>query len=153
VLPVLVAVVLLANGMGAGVLMGTVLGGVPLLLALPPGRYVHAHAFFATRYDPFMPSCLLATVVADAALVWAADASATKALAGIAGALAAVTVTISITKNVPINKWVRTLDPERLPADWPGVDPRARWKRWNNVRTACTGVALLCNVFAIACLV
>lgn len=152
-LPVLVAVVLLANGLAAGVLMGTVLGGVPLLLALPPGRYVHAHAFFATRYDPFMPACLLLTVVTDAVLAVVADNPATTALAAVAGVLAAVTVTISVTKNVPINKWVRTLDPERLPDDFAGQDPRDRWRRWNNVRTTCTVTALLCNVLALACLV
>ena len=143
----LVAVVLVVNGLAAGVLMGTVLGGVPLLLALPPSRYVHAHAFFATRYDPFMPACLLLTLLGDVVL-----AVATGSVFPVLGAVfAAVTVIVSLVGNVPINKWVQTLDPEDLPGDF--QDPRTKWKRANDVRTACAVAALLCNVLAVALMV
>jgi uncharacterized membrane protein len=143
----LVAVVLVVNGLAAGVLMGTVLGGVPLLLALPPSRYVHAHAFFATRYDPFMPACLLLTVVGDVALTVVAGGVVT----ALAAAFALATVVISLTRNVPINKWVRSLDPDDLPGDFD--DPRTRWKRSNDARTACAVAALLCNVVAVATMI
>lgn len=148
----LVAVVLVVNGLAAGVLMGTVLGGVPLLLALPPSRYVHAHAFFATRYDPFMPACLLATVLGDVVLAILFGGKAATGLTAVAAVFAAVTVVVSLTRNVPINKWVRALDPEELPGDFDGQDPRGRWKRSNDIRTACAVIALLFNVSAVATL-
>jgi uncharacterized membrane protein len=152
VVAVLVPVLLLANGLAAGVLVGTQLGGWPLLVALPPERYVHAHAFFATRYDPFMPACLFGTVLGDGVLAATAPAAWPRALAATAGALALATVTISLVKNVPVNKWVRTLDPDALPADFASRDPRRHWGTWNRARTTLTVAALLINCTSLALL-
>lgn len=143
-------VVVLANGLAAGVLAGTQLGGWPLLVALPPGRYVHAHAFFATRYDPFMPVCLVGTVLGDLVLAVAFDHIVARALYLLAMLLALVTVAISIVKNVPVNKWIQTLDPERLPADFTARDPRPTWGRWNQIRARLTVTALLLNCIGLA---
>jgi uncharacterized membrane protein len=146
---VLAPVVLLTAGLAAGVLTGTVLGGAPLLMALPTERYVHAHGFFATRYDPFMPACLVATLLGD--LVLAAVATGPASIVfGIAGLLAAAVMIISLIKNAPVNKWMATLDPECLPADF--VDPRKEWVAWNQVRTALAVAALIGNVVAIGLL-
>jgi uncharacterized membrane protein len=144
---VVLAVVLAANGLAAGVLAGTVLGGVPLLMSLPPDRYVQAHAFNADKYDPFMPACLLITVIGDA-VVAAFDRSAGAVLPAVAGLLALGTVSISVTKNVPVNRWIRTLDPDALPADWDRIDPRQRWGWWNRLRTTTAVAAFLVNVVA-----
>ncbi|WP_298796339.1 DUF1772 domain-containing protein [uncultured Pseudonocardia sp.] len=152
VLAVLLPVVVLANGLAAGVLMGTQLGGWPLLAELPADRYVHAHAFFATRYDPFMPVCLLVTVLGDAALAVLAGGPA-RVLTAVAAVLAAATVLISLTKNVPINRWVRTLDPDHLPADFDRHDPRPHWGVWNTLRAALTTLALMANCIALGGLV
>lgn len=148
-LELLAPLVLLTNGLAAGVLVGTVLGGVPLLLALPVDRYVHAHGFFATRYDPFMPTCLLLTVAGDAVLAALAPARAAVPFA-IAALLTAGVVTISLTKNSPVNKWMTTLDPENLPEDF--ENPRESWASWNRARTALAVAALLANVVAIGLL-
>lgn len=147
---ILLPLVLLANGLAAGVLLGTQLGGFPLMAALPPDRYVHAHAFLSTRYDPFMPICLVATVLGDVVLSLVADPPAARPLHLVAGLLAATTVLISLTKNVPINKWVQRLDPERLP---PGLDPtdqRRTWGRWNALRSWLAVGALIVNCAAVA---
>ncbi|MFD9893893.1 anthrone oxygenase family protein [Amycolatopsis sp. NPDC059027] len=146
---IVVPLVLLANGLAAGVLVGTWLGGWPLLADLPPDRYVHAHAFFATRYDPFMPGCLLVATAGDVVLgVLTGTAAARLAYLG-AAALCAVTIAISLAKNVPVNKWVRSLDPDRLPANFAELDPRPRWGAWNRVRTALSTSAFLLNCAAL----
>jgi len=149
VFAILIPLVLLANGLAAGVLVGTALGGWPLLADLPPERYVHAHAFFATRYDPFMPSCLLLTTTGDATLGWLADGAVAKVAYLAAAALSLATIAISLLKNVPVNKWIRTLDPDRLPADFAERDPRPRWGAWNRARTALSTVAFLANCAAL----
>ncbi|MBO8192100.1 DUF1772 domain-containing protein [Streptomyces oryzae] len=148
----LAPLVVLLNGLAAGVLFGTQLGGWPLLAVLPADRYVHAHAFFATRYDPAMPICLLGTLAGD---IWLAAVSPHAVARGlfVAGAvLAAATVVISLTKNVPVNKWVQTLDPDNLPADFADHDPRRRWGAWNQRRSALTVLALFVNCAALTLL-
>ncbi|WP_328393734.1 DUF1772 domain-containing protein [Streptomyces sp. NBC_00390] len=148
----LVPVVVLVNGLAAGVLFGTQLGGWPLLAALPADRYVHAHAFFATRYDPAMPLCLLGTLIGDAVLAVIAPEAAVRALFIVGAVLAAATVTISLIKNVPVNKWVQTLDPDNLPDDFEANDPRWNWGAWNHRRSVLTLLALLVNCAALALL-
>jgi uncharacterized membrane protein len=146
----LAPVVLLANGLAAGVLAGAVLGGLPLLLTLPVDRYVHAHGFFGTRYDPFMPICLIVTLVGDLVLSVLAPARAVVPFA-VAGLLAAAVVTISLTKNAPVNRWMAALNPEDLPADF--EDPRRSWSFWHRLRTVLAVVALVSNVVAIGLLI
>jgi len=141
--------VLLANGLAAGVLVGSQLGGFPLMAALPPDRYVHAHAFFSTRYDPFMPTCLVGTVVGDVLLAVLVDPPAVRALYVLGAVLATGTVLISLTKNVPINKWVQALDPDRLPAGFDPDERRRQWGRWNYVRSVLAVSALVTNCAAL----
>ncbi|GHF69284.1 hypothetical protein GCM10010218_58350 [Streptomyces mashuensis] len=144
--------VVLANGLAAGVLVGTQLGGWPLLASLPPARYVHAHAFFATRYDPFMPLCFLGTVAGDAVLALGAPHGPARwaFAAGVPLVLAAVAV--SVTRNVPVNRWVRSLDPEALPADFARRDPRPGWGAWNRVRCLLAVAALVTNCLGLGLL-
>ncbi|MGB3440120.1 MAG: DUF1772 domain-containing protein [Actinophytocola sp.] len=146
---VLIPVVLMANGLAAGVLMGTQLGGWPLLESLPQGRYVQAHAFLSTRYDPFMPICFAVTAVGDGVLAGLADDAGTATLFGTAALLTLSTVVVSLAKNVPVNKWLRTLDPDHLPVDFAERDPRRHWGSWNWTRTALAALALLANCVAV----
>ncbi|WP_327085929.1 DUF1772 domain-containing protein [Nonomuraea sp. NBC_01738] len=151
-LEILVPVVVLVNGLAAGVLMGTQLGGWPLLESLPPGRYVQAHAFFSTRFDPFMPICLIGTVLGDGALALLASPVATAALFGLAGVLALGTIAVSLVKNVPVNRWIRGLDPDDLPADFAEHDPRRHWGGWNRARSVLSVAALAANCAAVGLL-
>jgi uncharacterized membrane protein len=146
----LLPVVLLANGLAAGVLLGTLLGGFPYLAVLAPDRYVHAHAFFSTRYDPFMPVCLLVTVFGSAGLAAPAGHPGARLLHLAAAVLAAGTVAISLTRNVPTNRLVRRLDPERLPAGFDPVGVRRSWGRWNTRRSWLAVAALTANGAALA---
>ena len=151
-LHIVLPLVVLANGLAAGVLVGTQLGGWPLLVTLPPQRYVQAHAFLATRYDPFMPACLLGTALGDVLLTVLAPGTGPRALFALAAVSAASTVIISILKNVPINRWIRTLDPNLLPDDFDDHDPRRVWGSWNQARTGVAVLALLANCAALAAL-
>lgn len=152
---ILVPLVLLCNGLAAGVLVGTLLGGVPLLLALPDDRYVHAHAFFASRFDPFMPACFVLTLLGDITLASgaiAAGGTGARVLFGLAAALALAAMVISLLKNVPINKYVQDLDPERLPGDFAATDPRYAWRTWNLVRSVLAVLSLVANCVALGVL-
>lgn len=148
-LAILAPLVLLTAGLSAGVLTGTVLGGAPLLMALPTERYVHAHGFFATRYDPFMPICLISTCLGDLVLGVLASGPAA-AVFVVSGVFAGSVAIISLLKNAPVNKWMASLDPERLPSDF--KDPRREWVAWNKVRTGLAVAALIGNVVAIGVL-
>jgi uncharacterized membrane protein len=148
---VLLPLVLVGNGLAAGVLVGTLLGAWQLMAAAPAPQYVRMHAFFATKFDPFMPICLVGTVVGDALLAALADhTGSVRALHALAGLVALVTVTVSIVKNVPVNKWMRTLDPDRLPTDFNDRDPRRYWGFWNRVRSYLAVTALVANCAALA---
>lgn len=146
-LNVLAPALLLLNGLAAGVLLGTQLGGFPYLASLPTDRYVHAHAFFGQRYDPAMPFCLVGTVALDAVLAVGTADTAARTLFAAAGVLAAATALISVTKNAPVNRWMRTIDPEHLPEDF--RDPRREWGAWNQRRSLLTITALVVNCAAL----
>jgi hypothetical protein len=90
VLTYLAPLVVLLNGLAAGVLFNSVLGGFPYLASLPDGRYVHAHAFYGTRYDPAMPICLIGTTLGDLVLAAIAPGTASRSLFLAAAVLAAV---------------------------------------------------------------
>jgi uncharacterized membrane protein len=149
-LSLLAPLVLLVNGLAAGVLLGTLLGGWPLLAALPDDRYVHAHAFFATRYDPAMPACLLGTLAGDIALAADTRSGTARGLFLAAALLAVSTIAISLSKNVPTNKWIQTLDPQHPPAEL--LDRKRQWGLWNRRRSLLTLLALLVNCSALAVL-
>jgi len=130
--------------------MISALGGAPLFLILPTEQYVPVHQFLVSRFDPFMPISLCTGLVADAILAFSAPGQAARILAGMAAGLLIVAVAVSVTKNVPVNRWVARLDPSALPEDFDRVDPRVRWRNWNLVRTALAVAALLANVCVVA---
>lgn len=142
------ASVLLCNGLAAGVLTASELGQFPLMARLPADEYIRTHAFFSTRYDPFMPTCLILTVLGDLALAVTADDPLAQGLSATAAVLAAGAVLIAITRNVPLNAWVRSLDPQAPPRDW--RERRASWGRWNLRRCVLVAVALVANCATVA---
>ncbi|MFI6448783.1 anthrone oxygenase family protein [Kitasatospora sp. NPDC050543] len=146
---ILLPLALIGSGMGAGGLMIASLGGAPLLLSLPVDRYIPVHQFLVTRFDPFMPICMITAMLADIAAATLSDGSA-RGPEGVAAVLLLGAIVVSLVKNVPINKWVGTLEPGVVPPDWERIDPRVRWRNWNVVRTAFVVIALLANALAAA---
>ncbi|MFB0619293.1 anthrone oxygenase family protein [Streptomyces sp. AGS-58] len=146
---ILLPLALVGSGMAAGGLMIASLGGAPLLLSLPVERYVPVHQFLVTRFDPFMPICMITAMLCDAALA-VLGTGRVPAAAGTAGVLLLAAIVVSVTRNVPINKWVGSLEPGAVPLDWDRLDPRVRWRNWNLVRTALAVAALLANAVGAA---
>lgn len=143
---VLVPVALLANGIAAGVMLGNAIGPAAFALQLPYDRYVGLIKYMWPRYDPFVPILNALTFALDIAIAVVAPPSrggnGASGLFGLAAALVAALMVVSLAKNVPINKYVTGLDPARPPDDWPERDPRTAWKKWNEIRVTLVLLAL-----------
>ncbi len=150
--PLLVAVTLLANGVAVGVMVSTVIGLAPMSLAVPYETYVRTVQFLWKRYDPLMPALNATACVLGLVLVAVVDDATARTLFGTAAALLLVVMAISVMKNVPINRYVMSLDPQHPPADWARADPRVRWRNWNLLRTALAVLAFVVNVGTVALL-
>jgi len=142
-------IALFTGGLAGGALMLSVLGGAPLLLALPADRYITVHQFLVTRFDPFMPVNLAIAFASDIIIAVTASTDGVRSLAATAAALYLAVMCVSLTRNVPINKWIAAVDPDAVPADWEEIDPRQRWSDWNRVRSGLAVAALLLNVLTV----
>jgi uncharacterized membrane protein len=143
-------VAVLGSGVVAGVLFAVALSTLPALIAMPPGRYIYAHKLLGRNWDPTMPAIVLTSTLVDLVLATAVPEVPAGARAlFLAGAVLLVAVSVvSHFANVPINKQLRTLDPDRMPSDW--HDPRPLWRRWHLLRTVCAIAALAVNAAAVA---
>ncbi|EKX60724.1 DUF1772 domain-containing protein [Streptomyces ipomoeae] len=139
--------VLLGNGLTAGVLFAVALSVVPAMAAMPAARYVYVHQLLGRNWDPTMPVIVLASALADLALAMGSDIWSRTALFGTAALLLLAVSVVSHFRNVPINRRVKALDPQRLPPDW--GDPRPEWRRWHLTRTVLAVTALALNALAL----
>jgi uncharacterized membrane protein len=137
-----------ANGIAAGIMLSTVIGIVPLMLALPYGRYVQTVQFLRPRFDPVMPITNGCTLVLDITLAATAADFATSVAFAAAATLLGLVMAVSITKNVPVNRYIMSLDPQQQPERWARLDPRSRWRLWNLLRTALATGAFAINIVA-----
>ncbi|HEY1621156.1 MAG TPA: DUF1772 domain-containing protein [Streptosporangiaceae bacterium] len=137
-----------ANGIAAGIMLSTVIGIVPMFLALPYGRYVQTVQFLRPRFDPVMPVTNGCALVLDVVLALTARPPGAVAAFAIAAALLASVMGVSITKNVPINRFIMSLDSEQQPEEWARIDPRETWRTWNLIRTSLALAAFITNVIA-----
>jgi uncharacterized membrane protein len=140
------------NGVAAGIMLSTVVGIVPMMVAQPYQGYVRTVQFLWPRYDPLMPILNASALVLAAFGAVAAGGGPARPVLATAAILLATVMAISITKNVPVNRFVSGLDPERQPDDWARLDPRRRWQRWNLIRTALAVLAFAANVTGTALL-
>ncbi|MDH2427230.1 DUF1772 domain-containing protein [Sphaerisporangium sp. TRM90804] len=151
-LSVILPISLLTGGLAAGALLLSALGGAPMLVALPVEQYVPVHKFLVTRFDPFMPLSLATAMVCDVVVTFLAPTGPARLLAAAGALLYIAVMAVSLTKNVPINRWIAALDPADMPADWASVDPRSRWRDWNLVRTSLAVAGLVVNVSIVGVL-
>ncbi|WP_157408371.1 DUF1772 domain-containing protein [Actinoplanes sp. N902-109] len=140
-------VLLLASGTVAGVLFAVALSIVPALLAMPPGRYIYAHKLLGRNWDPTMPALVLSSTLLAAVLAVLATDRARTVLFAVAAVLLVAVAGVSHLANVPINKQLRELDPDRMPVQW--QDPRRLWRRWHLLRTGFAVLALALIATAI----
>ncbi|MFD9963253.1 anthrone oxygenase family protein [Amycolatopsis sp. NPDC058986] len=143
---VLAVLALVGSGVVAGVLFAVALSVLPALFAMPVERYVYAHQLLGKRWDPAMPVIVLCSTAVDIALAVLADSGAAALFAVAAALLLAVSV-VSHFCNVPINRVVKSLDPEHVPDDW--WDPRPLWRRWHFLRTVLALLAAVVNAIAV----
>jgi len=137
--------VLLGSGLTAGVLFAVALSVLPGLSLMPADRYVYAHQLIGRNWDPTMPLIVIGSIVADLVLVFLGPPRAAWSYA--VGALLLVGVSVvSHFCNVPMNRGVKVLDPDRIPAGW--RDPRPVWRRWHLLRTVLAFAALATNAAA-----
>jgi uncharacterized membrane protein len=144
---VLAALPALTNGVASGIMLATVIGVAPLFVASGYRQYVDAVQFMWPRFDPAMPILNGLSLLAGVAMAVVQPAAA-RPVYLLAAALLAVVMAISVTRNVPVNRFVSGLDPAREPADWSEVDPRLRWQRWNLIRTVAALAAFGVNIVA-----
>jgi uncharacterized membrane protein len=144
---VLGAAAALVNGLAAGIMLSTVIGIVPMMVSLPYPGYVRMVQFMRPRYDPIMPIANGSALILDVLLAISGDTA--RPLQIVAAALLAGVIVISVSRNVPVNRYIMSLDPDRRPDDWAAVDPRSRWRAWNNTRTSLAVVAFVLNIAAV----
>jgi uncharacterized membrane protein len=147
----LVPIALFANGIAAGVMLGNAMGPAALALELPYSRYIDLIKFMWHRYDPFVPIMNILTFALDIAIavVTSGDGRGgvwSPTLFALSAGLLAILMTISVTKNVPINRYVTALDPASPPDNWTQLDPRMSWKKWNDIRVTLALAALIAGV-------
>lgn len=142
---VLRVLVLLGSGVTAGVLFAVALSVLPALSVMPADRYLYAHQLIGQYWDPTMPIIVLSSTVADLVLTVMVPAPGAWLYAAGGALLLGVSV-VSHFCNVPINRTVKVLDPDRIPAGW--RDPRPLWRRWHRLRTVLALLALGTNATA-----
>jgi len=140
---VLNVLVLLGSGVTAGVLFAVALSVLPALWAMPADRYVYTHQLIGKHWDPAMPLIVLGSTVLAIVLAFSGPAS------GLHWTGAVLLLCVSIVShfcNVPLNRTVKRLDPDRIPSGW--KDPRPVWRRWHLLRTTLALAALAVNATA-----
>jgi uncharacterized membrane protein len=139
---VLTAIVLVGNGIAAGVLFAHAVSVWPALQAMTPNRYVEAHKLIGRASDPMMPIIVSTSMVLDIVLTVLQNGPPKFIFMMSAVSLFGVVIVSQIC-NVPLNRQTKALDPEAIPPDW--KDPRGEWAKWNRVRTALSILALIGN--------
>jgi uncharacterized membrane protein len=133
-------------------MLSTVVGIVPMMVAQPYRGYVQTVQFLWPRYDPLMPILNASALLLAAFSAVAVAGGPARPVLATAAVLLGTVMAISITKNIPVNRFVSGLDPDRQPADWARLDPRLRWQRWNLIRTVIAMLAFAANVTGTALL-
>jgi uncharacterized membrane protein len=147
VVDVLSVAVMLGSGTVAGVLFAVALSVVPALQAMPPSRYVYAHQLLGRNWDPTMPVIVLGSIVLDLVLATVVPADASRTLFLLAAVLLCGVAVVSHFRNVPINRRLHAIDPDRMPAVW--QDPRPIWRKWHLLRTSLSVLALAATAAAV----
>ncbi|MGB3440137.1 MAG: DUF1772 domain-containing protein [Actinophytocola sp.] len=147
VVDVLAATVTVTSGVVAGVLFAVALSVLPALRAMPTDRYVYTHKLIGRHWDPTMPVIVLGSMAAEVVLAFTAPGDVAPLFA-VGAVLLLVVSIVSHYCNVPINRRVKSVDPDAVPANW--TDPRPLWRRWHLLRTAVAVAAAVVNAAALA---
>jgi uncharacterized membrane protein len=148
IVDLLAVVVVVTSGVVAGVLFGFAVSVMPAFFLMPTGRYIYSAELIGRNWDPMMPIIVLTSFAVDVVLAVIGPSGAVAALF-VAGAVLLVGVSVvSHYCNVPINRQVKKIDPDDVPADW--RDPRPLWRRFHYLRTGLAVAAVAVNAVALA---
>ncbi|MFB7719013.1 anthrone oxygenase family protein [Nocardia sp. NPDC056100] len=139
---------LVATGLVAGILLGVAMANVPGFLAMPAEQYVATHQLFDRHYEPTMPALVAIGGIADIGLALMSETGSATTLFILAMLLLVGTAMVSQFANVPLLSSVRDVDPAALSQDW--ADPRLPWRRWHQIRTVLSTLALAATALAVA---
>ena len=128
-----------------GLLAGTFLGSTMVEHAarvLTGPQWIAYKQAKEVTFGAVMPGFLAVTMLAlVAASVVAASPAATWAF-GVAVALLAVALAITVVVHLPINRFIQSADPAAVAAEWD--EQRRRWRQWNLARCALAVLAFAC---------
>ncbi|MEV0593231.1 anthrone oxygenase family protein [Nonomuraea cavernae] len=144
----LAVLVVVSSGMVAGVLFAVALSVVPALMAMPADRYLYTTTLLGRNWDPVMPILVLGTAAGDLALALLPGPQSARLLFGATVVLMLGVAGVSHLCNVPINRMLKRIAPDAVPADW--ADPRPRWRAWHLLRTTLAVAALTANSLGVA---
>jgi uncharacterized membrane protein len=137
---------LVGNGLVTGVFFAVGVSVLPALATMPAGRYIETHRLLGKGYHPAMPVIVNATTLCAIGLaILTPDTAARLLLSGTVAALIVVQA-VSHLGNVPLNRGLWGVDPDRVPDDWD--DPRPVWTSWHRLRTLAALIAMACSSVA-----
>jgi uncharacterized membrane protein len=148
IVDVLAVLVVVTSGVVAGVLFGFAVSVLPAFSAMPAGRYIYSAELIGRNWDPMMPIIVLTSLAVDVVLAVVGPPGLPLTLFAAGAVLLAGVSVVSHYCNVPINRQVKKIDPESIPAGW--RDPRPVWRRFHYLRTVMAGMAVAANAVALA---
>ncbi|HET9141288.1 DUF1772 domain-containing protein [Actinophytocola sp.] len=150
IVDVLAVLVVVTSGVVAGVLFGFAVSVLPAFFVMPTGRYIYSAELIGRNWDPMMPIIVLTSLAVDIVLAVLGPPGVPLTLFVLGALLLAGVSVVSHWCNVPINRAVKKVDPENIPADW--HDPRPLWRRFHYLRTALAVLAVAVNATALGLL-
>jgi len=148
IVDLLAVLVVVTSGVVAGVLFGFAVSVMPAFFVMPTGRYIYSAELIGRNWDPMMPIIVLTSFVVDIVLAIIGPGGPTLSLFIVGAVLLAGVSVVSHYCNVPINRQVKKVDPENVPADW--RDPRPLWRRFHYLRTVLAVLAVAVNAVALS---
>ncbi|MGH3645672.1 MAG: anthrone oxygenase family protein [Micromonosporaceae bacterium] len=146
-LDALSVVILLTNGLIAGVFFDVAIALVPAFFKMPRSRFVYVNNLLVDGYHPTMPILCTTAVLSNLALVFLAPAPYRYLF--LSGTLLIIgTMVISEFGNMRINRRLLTVDPDNLPIGF--QDPRREWRGFHLMRTSLALAAITINGTAVA---
>ena len=130
-----------------GIMLSTVIGIVPMMVALPYGIRADGAVLLRPRFDPAMPITNGSALVLDVALAAVSHGAASRDGFSLARRRLPPSWPCRLSRTCRSTgsscRWTLT-----QPEDWAGRDPRARWRKWNLIRTGLALAAFVTNIVA-----
>jgi uncharacterized membrane protein len=140
---VLLALLVVDSGITAGSFVAVHFAVAPTMVRLVDESAVTFHGTFDHFIHRYMPVTAFSSMVIAIALLVGWTLSTADVVLIVVGALGILgAILISQFINVPMNRVIMSWDVSAIPSDYHAI--RARWLRWDGIRTYCSLVAVAC---------